>query len=116
MERAACISCSPVKTLKSSEQSSVEYSHASHARSYLISAEPALLPYPTACSWYSLSAQCRQGVIPRSQRAPWPKGFLMPSFHAFFLQPATPAVLAIMEITEPTPVQAEAIPTLLAGT
>src|SRR5258708_34348532 len=82
---------------------------------YLISAEPALLPYPTACSWYSLSALCRQGVIPRSQMAHWPKGFLMPSFHDFFLQPATHAVLANMEITEPTPIQAEAIPALLAG-
>ncbi|MBO0795815.1 MAG: DEAD/DEAH box helicase, partial [Ktedonobacteraceae bacterium] len=39
----------------------------------------------------------------------------MPSFHDFFLQPATRAVLANMEITEPTPIQAEAIPALLAG-
>jgi ATP-dependent RNA helicase DeaD len=39
----------------------------------------------------------------------------MPSFHDFFLQPATRAVLAHMEITEPTPIQAEAIPALLAG-
>src|SRR5260221_10747631 len=115
MGRARCISCSPVKPLKTDGESYVEYCPASHGRSSLISAEPALLPYPTACSWYSLSAQCRQGVIPRSQRAHWPKGFLMPSFHDFFLQPATHAVLAIMEITEPTPVQAEAIPALLAG-
>jgi ATP-dependent RNA helicase DeaD len=39
----------------------------------------------------------------------------MPSFQDFLLQPATRAVLANMEITEPTPVQAEAIPALLAG-
>ncbi len=39
----------------------------------------------------------------------------MPSFYDFLLQPATHAVLANMEITEPTPIQAEAIPALLAG-
>jgi len=39
----------------------------------------------------------------------------MPSFNDFVLQPATHAVLANMEITEPTPIQAEAIPALLAG-
>src|SRR5213592_3191967 len=33
----------------------------------------------------------------------------------FVLQPATRAALANMEITEPTPIQAEAIPALLAG-
>src|SRR5207244_11982064 len=41
--------------------------------------------------------------------------FFMPSFQDFLLQPATRAVLANMEITEPTPIQAEAIPALLAG-
>ncbi len=39
----------------------------------------------------------------------------MPSFNDFQLQPATRAVLAHMEITEPTPIQAEAIPALMAG-
>ena len=39
----------------------------------------------------------------------------MPSFNDFNLQPATLAVLANMEITEPTPVQVEAIPALMAG-
>src|SRR3989442_6865483 len=39
----------------------------------------------------------------------------MPSFHDFLRQPATRAVLANMEIIEPTPIQAEAIPALLAG-
>ena len=39
----------------------------------------------------------------------------MPSFNDFLLQPTTRAVLADMEITEPTPIQAEAIPALLAG-
>src|SRR5213595_35672 len=39
----------------------------------------------------------------------------MPSFYDFPLLPATQSVLANMEITEPTPVQAEAIPALLAG-
>ena len=39
----------------------------------------------------------------------------MPSFNDFLLQPATCAVLAEMEITEPTPVQAEVIPALMAG-
>src|SRR5436190_22251332 len=41
--------------------------------------------------------------------------FFMPSFYDFLLQPATRAVLANMEIIEPTPIQAEAIPALLAG-
>ena len=39
----------------------------------------------------------------------------MPSFNDFLLQPAMRAVLANMEITEPTPIQAVAIPALLAG-
>lgn len=39
----------------------------------------------------------------------------MPTFQDFPLQAATQAVLANMEIVEPTPVQAEAIPALLAG-
>jgi ATP-dependent RNA helicase DeaD len=39
----------------------------------------------------------------------------MPSFNDFNLQPATRAALANMEITEPTPIQVEAIPALLAG-
>lgn len=39
----------------------------------------------------------------------------MPSFHDFRLQPATSAALATMGITVPTPVQAEAIPALMAG-
>jgi len=39
----------------------------------------------------------------------------MPSFYDFPLLPATQAVLANMKITEPTPVQAGAIPALLAG-
>jgi len=39
----------------------------------------------------------------------------MSSFHDFPLQPATQAVLANMDITEPTPIQARAIPALLAG-
>ena len=39
----------------------------------------------------------------------------MSSFNDFQLQPATRAVLAHMEIIEPTPIQAEAIPVLLAG-
>ncbi|MGH2496799.1 MAG: DEAD/DEAH box helicase [Ktedonobacteraceae bacterium] len=39
----------------------------------------------------------------------------MPSFNDFSLLPTTRAVLANMEITEPTPIQLEAIPALLAG-
>jgi ATP-dependent RNA helicase DeaD len=39
----------------------------------------------------------------------------MPTFQDFPLQAATQAALASMEIVEPTPVQAEAIPALLAG-
>jgi ATP-dependent RNA helicase DeaD len=39
----------------------------------------------------------------------------MPSFSDFSLQSATRTMLAKMEITEPTPIQAEAIPALLAG-
>ncbi len=39
----------------------------------------------------------------------------MPSFDDFSLQPATRAALANMDITEPTPIQAQAIPALLAG-
>jgi ATP-dependent RNA helicase DeaD len=43
------------------------------------------------------------------------KDFFVPTFHDFSLQPSTLAALAEMEITEPTPVQAEVIPALLAG-
>ena len=39
----------------------------------------------------------------------------MSSFNDFNLQPATLEALGIMEITEPTPIQAEAIPALLEG-
>ena len=39
----------------------------------------------------------------------------MPSFSDFSLQSATLNTLTNMEITEPTPIQAEAIPALLAG-
>ncbi len=39
----------------------------------------------------------------------------MSSFNDFQLQPTTRAALASMEISEPTPIQAEAIPALLAG-
>jgi ATP-dependent RNA helicase DeaD len=39
----------------------------------------------------------------------------MPTFNEFNLQPATREALAIMEITEPTPIQVEAIPAMLAG-
>ncbi len=39
----------------------------------------------------------------------------MPSFSDFSLQSTTRTVLANMQITEPTPIQAEAIPALLAG-
>jgi ATP-dependent RNA helicase DeaD len=39
----------------------------------------------------------------------------MPSFNDFPLQTATLVTLAKMEITEPTPIQVEAIPALLAG-
>ncbi|HVB76117.1 MAG TPA: DEAD/DEAH box helicase [Ktedonobacteraceae bacterium] len=39
----------------------------------------------------------------------------MPSFNDFPLLPASRAVLANMEITEPTPIQVAAIPALLAG-
>ncbi len=39
----------------------------------------------------------------------------MPSFNDFSLQSATRAVLAHMNITETTPIQAEAIPALMAG-
>ncbi|HVB20677.1 MAG TPA: DEAD/DEAH box helicase [Ktedonobacteraceae bacterium] len=39
----------------------------------------------------------------------------MPSFHDFSLQPATLALLTDMDFTEPTPIQIEAIPALLAG-
>ncbi|GAC1350778.1 MAG: DEAD/DEAH box helicase [Ktedonobacteraceae bacterium] len=39
----------------------------------------------------------------------------MPSFDDFHLQPATRAVLADMDIIEPTPIQVEAIPALMAG-
>ncbi|HLL80834.1 MAG TPA: DEAD/DEAH box helicase, partial [Ktedonobacteraceae bacterium] len=39
----------------------------------------------------------------------------MPTFYDFHLQPATYSTLAEMQISEPTPVQAEAIPALMAG-
>src|SRR6266581_6158214 len=64
----------------------------------------------TPC-WHCASRElycARKGRIGR-------KDFLLPSFNDFLLQPATRAVLANMEIIEPTPIQAEAIPALLAG-
>ncbi|GCE14972.1 DEAD/DEAH box helicase [Tengunoibacter tsumagoiensis] len=39
----------------------------------------------------------------------------MPSFNDFSLQPATRSVLETMQISEPTPIQAQAIPALLEG-
>ncbi len=39
----------------------------------------------------------------------------MPSFNDFSLQPTTRAILASMNITEPTPIQSQAIPALMAG-
>ena len=39
----------------------------------------------------------------------------MPSFYDFPLLPVTQNILATMKLTEPTPIQAEAIPALLAG-
>lgn len=39
----------------------------------------------------------------------------MSSFNDFLLQPSTHTVLANMQITEPTPIQSEAIPALIAG-
>ena len=49
--------------------------------------------------------------------AHWPKGhlFFMSSFYDFPLQRSTLALLTDMDITEPTPVQVEAIPALLDG-
>jgi len=58
---------------------------------------------------------CLQEAGSRPQKAHWPKGFFMPSFNDFTLSPATRAVLADMGISEPSPIQAEAIPALLAG-
>jgi ATP-dependent RNA helicase DeaD len=43
------------------------------------------------------------------------KDFLMPSFDDFSLQSATLSALAQMNISEPTPIQSEAIPALMAG-
>lgn len=51
----------------------------------------------------------------RFKRALWPKGFLMSSFADFSLQPSTHEALTNMEIVEPTPIQIEAIPALMAG-
>jgi ATP-dependent RNA helicase DeaD len=45
----------------------------------------------------------------------WPKGFFMPSFNDFTLQPSTRVAIANMNITEPTPIQLQTIPALLAG-
>ncbi len=105
----------PGKTLKSSEQSSVEYSLP--ARTFVLDISRAgiasvsyglLLVLPAGTVPAGSYTRARKGRIGR-------KDFFMPSFHDFLLQPATRAVLANMEITEPTPIQAEAIPALLAG-
>src|SRR5579883_1696110 len=66
--------------------------------------------------WYSPGTLRSEGILPRLRGADWPKGlFFMPSFSDLSLQPTTYAALGRMNISEPTPVQAEAIPALLAG-
>jgi hypothetical protein len=51
MEQAFHLSCFPVNTLKSSEQSSIDYSLPAHTFVSFFYQVAALLPYPTACFW-----------------------------------------------------------------
>src|SRR5712692_7373427 len=67
--------------------------------------------FPESIGLFCSPTPSRASVSPRIGR----KDFFMPSFDAFHLQPATQAVLANMEIIEPTPIQVEAIAALLAG-
>lgn len=115
MEQVARISCSAVKTLKSTEQSSLESPFP--ARMFVPESSRAgiapvsnslLLVFPFSTVPRGEMYHPRKGRIGRED-------FFMLSFHDFRLQPATRAVLAEMEITEPTPIQAEAIPALIAG-
>jgi ATP-dependent RNA helicase DeaD len=71
--------------------------------------------YPYGLLWYTTVGTVPTDIILCLFGAHWPKGLFMPSFNDFSLQPAIRATLAYMEITEPTPIQAEAIPALLAG-
>src|SRR5713226_5880459 len=115
MEQVARISCSAVKTLKSAEQSSLE--SPLPARMFV----PEISRAGIAPVSYGLLLVFPLGTVPRGEMYRARKvridreDFFMLSFHDFFLQPATRAVLAEMEITEPTPIQAEAIPALMAG-
>src|SRR5713226_4281135 len=115
MEQVARISCSAVKTLKSAEQSSLE--SPLPARMFV----PEISRAGIAPVSYGLLLVFPLGTVPRGEMYRARKGridredFFMLSFHDFHLQPATRAVLAEMEITEPTPIQAEAIPALMAG-
>src|SRR5258708_23066763 len=115
MEQAASVSCSPLKTLKSAEQSSLDYSLP--ARTFV----PDISRAGIAPVSYGLLLGLPVDIVSLGRFIAPTRGalaeriFFMPSFHDFLLQPATRAVLATMEIIEPTPIQAEAIPALLAG-
>src|SRR5438876_2756644 len=69
MEQAAHLSWFPVKILKSSEQSSVDYSLPAHTFVSFFYQVAALLPYPTACFLVTpppqyLDGLCWSGTLP----------------------------------------------------
>src|SRR5260221_4260555 len=115
MEQAASISCSPLKAVKTREQSSLNYSLP--ARTCV----PDFSRAGIAPVSYGLLLGLPVGTVSLGRFTAPTRGalaeriFFMPSFHVYLLQPETRAVLATMEIIEPTPIQAEAIPALLAG-
>jgi ATP-dependent RNA helicase DeaD len=90
------------------------FSSCTHVRTYLISVSSiASVSYGlllVLSSWY-----WNPGELSGAHKGALAERIFMLSFNDFFLQPATREVLANMEIVEPTPVQIEAIPALLAG-
>ncbi|HCI78195.1 MAG TPA: hypothetical protein DHW02_00730 [Ktedonobacter sp.] len=120
----------PEKTLKGFEQSSIEYTLP--ARSFVsdISKQHCsriflLRPAPgTPSCWFSLQriyrvrttyTECTECTYRVCVSGAWSKGFFMPSFYDFSLLPTTQKTLAALQLYVPTPIQAEAIPALLAG-
>ena len=118
MEWAVRIILFPVKTLKGFEQSSIEYTLPAHTSVSDISKQHCsriliLRPAPGTSCW-SFSTENFIAPIIRYAGRMVERTF-MPSFYDFPLLPVTQNILATMKLTEPTPIQAEAIPALLAG-
>src|SRR5258708_8401647 len=103
MEQAASVSCSPLKTLKSAEQSSLDYSLPALAFVPDISragiapvSYGLLLGLPVdIVSLVRFIAPTRGALAERI--------FFIASFHEFLLLPSTRALLPTMEIKDPSP-------------